>query len=225
MFLLAHLTDDRNELWDNDNDNHSLSSWVPEKQPFADSRAPSFYGHRTEYAESRISPAASQVNLRGMAGSRAPSAYGQPSMRNPSMYGDDARSMQAPSMYGAGMPVQSFDQGSHYGSYLQHDPYAAPDLLGHYPVQQQASTPPNGLTSRPSSRFMPEQALSSAGGNDISDGQLEAEIRNICLADGTDLETLTKKGVRKELERRFGMDLAAKKEVINRTIERVLTGA
>jgi chitin synthase len=77
-------------------------------------------------------------------------------------------------------------------------------------------------SSRPSSRFLPDN---SPGGGDVTDGQLEVEIRNICLADGTDLETLTKKSVRRDLEKRFGTDLTSRKDFINKTIEKVLTGA
>lgn len=137
--------------------------------------------------------------------------------------------MMAPSMYGGAgsmhTGMQGYDQGSIYSGHpAQRDPYNSQDYLGpQYPMPGGNGTPTGAFpSSRPSSRFMPEPM---SGGGDVSDGQLEAEIRNICLADGTDLETLTKKSVRRELEKRFGADLTSRKEFINKTIEKVLTGA
>ena len=133
----------------------------------------------------------------------------------------------APSMYGGAgsmhMGMQGYDQGSIYSGHpAQRDPYNPQDYLGsQYPMPGGNGTPTGAFpASRPSSRFLPE-----SGPGDVADHQLEAEIRNICLADGTDLETLTKKSVRRELENRFGADLTSRKDFINKTIEKVLTGA
>ena len=56
----------------------------------------------------------------------------------------------------------------------------------------------------------------------ITEAQLESSIRRIC--GGADLDQLTKKGVRKQLEEEYGVGLGGRKEAINRIIERVLAG-
>jgi len=118
---------------------------------------------------------------------------------------------------------QGYDQGSIYSGHpARRDPYAGQDYLGSQFGGQGAAPTGPYPTSRPTSRFQPEPIPAQG---DVSSAQLEAEISNICLADGTDLETLTKKSVRKELERRFGVELTSRKEFINKTIEKVLTGA
>lgn len=82
--------------------------------------------------------------------------------------------------------------------------------------------------SRPASNFLPELQINtdsntmSLGAEGITEGQLEVSIRRIC--EGADLDTLTKKGVRKALEEEYGVGLGGRKEAINRIIERVLAG-
>ncbi len=72
--------------------------------------------------------------------------------------------------------------------------------------------------------FLPEYSpiaplhLSAA---EISESTLEEAIQRICAT--ADLESLTKKGVRKQLEQQFGVSFNERKETINRLIERVLT--
>jgi chitin synthase len=56
----------------------------------------------------------------------------------------------------------------------------------------------------------------------ISDAHLESSIRRICAE--ADLDNLTKKGVRKQLEQEHGVSLDQRKETINRIIEKVLNG-
>lgn len=60
------------------------------------------------------------------------------------------------------------------------------------------------------------------GGQQPSDVDLEGSVRRI-LADA-DLNAVTKKGVRKELEREWGVDLSGRKDAINRFIEDALLG-
>ena len=62
----------------------------------------------------------------------------------------------------------------------------------------------------------------SGGAQSITDGQLESSIRRICK--DADLDTLTKKGVRKQLEEEYGVGLTERKDAINRIIEKVLSG-
>jgi len=56
----------------------------------------------------------------------------------------------------------------------------------------------------------------------ISDDQLLAEIRDILR--NADLMKVTKKGIKKELEARFGVDLSSRKAYISECTEAVLTG-
>lgn len=99
-------------------------------------------------------------------------------------------------------------EGSVFGSYSQ--PVRTPSEYG--------------AGSRPMSNFLPEVSAAPAlnlGGSEITDSQLERSIRSICAS--ADLDTLTKKGVRKQLEAEYGVSLASRKDTINSIIERVLT--
>lgn len=78
--------------------------------------------------------------------------------------------------------------------------------------------------SRPATQVLPEidWAPLDLGEAGISDAQLEKSIRRICAE--ADLDNLTKKGVRKQLEQEHGVGLDQRKESINRIIEMVLNG-
>lgn len=155
---------------------------------------------------------------------------------NRSFYGDN-RSNYASSFYGAmpdqrgstyslGTPQQpgyerrgssyNLDGGNRVSSYNY--PAVPPQTQMSQYIQPQAQ-------SRPPSSFLPEVdasapiALGEAG---VTDKQLESSIRRICST--ADLDNLTKKGVRKQLEGEYGVDLTARKDTINRIIERVLAG-
>lgn len=155
---------------------------------------------------------------------------------NRSFYGDN-RSNYASSFYGAmadqrgstyslGTPQQpgyerrgssyNLDGGNRVSSYNY--PAVPPQTQMSQYIQPQAQ-------SRPPSSFLPEVdasvpiALGEAG---VTDMQLESSIRRICST--ADLDNLTKKGVRKQLEGEYGADLTARKDTINRIIERVLAG-
>lgn len=85
---------------------------------------------------------------------------------------------------------------------------------------------PMGPSSRQVSMFLPEGNIDNSridmGEATITDAQLERSIRRICQ--GADLDTLTKKSVRKTLEQEYGVDLTPRKDSINRIIEQVLNG-
>ena len=68
----------------------------------------------------------------------------------------------------------------------------------------------------------PSQRGGGGGGEQPSDAELEGSVRRI-LADA-DLNAVTKKGVRKDLEREWGVDLSGRKDAINRFIEDALLG-
>lgn len=73
----------------------------------------------------------------------------------------------------------------------------------------------------PSSDSFTAPAVDYLGAQAITDSQLERSIRKICA--NAELDKLTKKGVRKELEREYGVELAERREAINRLVEKVLT--
>lgn len=87
-----------------------------------------------------------------------------------------------------------------------------------------ASRPPTAYLDMPMPR-----AASPLGGFDYdqaspthgpSDHELENAVRE--LLRNADLNSVTKRAVRQKLEERFGMDLGARKAMINSTIDRVL---
>jgi chitin synthase len=53
-----------------------------------------------------------------------------------------------------------------------------------------------------------------------SDAELDAAVHD--LLSGADLNTVTKREVRRKLEERFGMDLSSRKATINAAIDRAL---
>lgn len=73
----------------------------------------------------------------------------------------------------------------------------------------------------PSSDSFTAPAVDYLGAQAITDGQLESSIRKICAS--AELDKLTKKGVRKELEKEYGVELTERRETINRLVEKVLT--
>lgn len=123
-----------------------------------------------------------------------------------------------------------FDQRVSSYSFHQPDPQAqaqAASRTSSYSFAQPAApaqAPPPA--SRPVSNFLgdlsTETAPISLGAEGITDAQLEGSIRRICA--GADLDNLTKKGVRKQLEEEYEVGLGGRKESINRIIEQVLAG-
>lgn len=200
----------RNELWDNDADNHSLNDYEPEKQAYDGSRAPSAYEYERGYAGSQ----------RGY-GSRPSSAFGQ--NRYGSYREDQAPASARQSQH---LPVIGvYDRGSSYGAYMQlpADPLTgAPGIIKSESYQRIAA--PSLHHQDSSAPLLPDYAPAqpiSLGAQAITDQDLENQIREICR--GADLDQLTKKGVRRELEQRFNTDLGSRKETINTLIARVLS--
>lgn len=74
--------------------------------------------------------------------------------------------------------------------------------------------------SRPGTQYMSEMGMPSGGGP--SDQELETATVN--LLSGADLNSITKREVRRRLEGQFGCDLTGRKAVINAAIDRVLAG-
>jgi chitin synthase len=184
-----------------------VSGYEPEKQTYDGSRAPSAYEYEREDAGSQP----------GLAGSRASSAFGQ------NRYGSYRDNQVRQSQH---LPVIGvYDRGSSYGAYTQlpADPLTgAPGMVKSESYQRLAA--PSLHHQDSSAPLLPDYAPAqpiSLGAQAITDQDLEHEIREICR--GADLDQLTKKGVRRELEQRFNTDLGSRKETINTLIARVLS--
>jgi chitin synthase len=150
-----------------------------------------------------------------------------PNLQQAGMYDNRSLYQAAP---GPGSAYNSFYGGPQLGQQLDHRASA-------YSLNQQAQAVPQGVVSRPSSQFLPPsrpatQVLPEMNQNEwqpldmgeagITTAKLEQSIRRICAE--ADLDNLTKKGVRKQLEQEHGVGLDQRKETINRIIEQVLNG-
>lgn len=184
-----------------------------------------------------ISPSPSYQRV---AHSRSPSGYGQPPQQYPlptldygnggggGVVGGYGSQPASPPRRNAGSgiaPPRSSMYALHTGhqSQMTFNPYMDNNIsaVGRTPP----SFLPDPLTASPSTR-----GLGGGGGgtlafaDTIPSTDLEREIRRIVLDQGADLDSLTKKGVRRELERSFGgVELSRRKEEINALIEKVLT--
>ncbi|KZT54073.1 glycosyltransferase family 2 protein [Calocera cornea HHB12733] len=208
---LKSWSDFENELWDKES-NHSIGSWVPPKVDFNgkedyESRADSVYGRETYYDPDPY------------ARSRAPSQ----NMMHPGV---------GPFASGRNSPAGA---GSIHPSMRGQSLYAANNYAGSRPTSAVIYDPPEGYPpSYPPSRQTFSRLPSAQSGlanvlnyddqvaNDglPSDTEIETAIRDI-LRDA-DLNTVTKRGIRQQLERVFGVDLGAKKSFVNGTIDRLL---
>lgn len=282
----------RNELWDQEDDNHSSHSWMPPNKPGLDSRAASSYGGGAyDYPPSRgISPAGSYADLRQSAYETSVPAlpfgsnvyHGSPmgmgmgmggigyggSVHGGSVYNDPRTSSyslvpgQGQAQVHPGMESRAPSYSMPYTDYPHQQPHLQ-NRASSYSIQQPQAQPhyqgdfrqssyslanegpmradsPYIPQSRPQSQmqlqgqdqsrrqsFLPELATSTsgplnAGADSIPASDLESSIRRICAS--ADLDNLTKKGVRKQLEEEFGVGLGGRKDEIGRIIERVLSG-
>jgi len=245
---LKSWNDYEDELWDHES-NHSLGSWMPPQKAEYDSRPPSAYGYeprsramspavsyqdlrpQTAYGMPQLSHHGSQVGSINVLPQDNRSAYGDAR----SMYGGDSRSTYGGSFYG--QPPMDLG-GWHYPQAgAQHplipfDPRASSSSLVNAQLPPQLDhrasayslVPQPQPASRPASSFLPEVSIDSGPVRleevGITDAQLVISVRRIC--EGADLDHLTKKGVRKQLEVEFGVGLGGRKETINRIIEEVL---
>ncbi|KAF2279340.1 uncharacterized protein EI97DRAFT_370810 [Westerdykella ornata] len=123
--------------------------------------------------------------------------------------------------------VRSEISGVSYGTkHFMGSASVAGSEYGHYPPSRPMShldLPRFGNNSRMSlapSGYGSYDNLEMANLNLPSDDQLLAEIRNILSE--SDLMTITKKAVKIELEKRFGMDLTLKKQFIGSAVESLI---
>ena len=189
------------------------STGTPENRSVYGGDARSFYG-----ADARSFMGGDSKSFYD-AGAR--SVYGEPRSRTTSFYAQPLQPTQPP-----------FDPRQSSYSLASHSQFARPGMerassygFGEAPPAR-ASMYSVPMQSRPTSTFFPEfgfdtQSLSAPGApGGVTDAQLEASIRRICKE--ADLDNITKKGVRRELEAEFGTDLSSRKDTINRIIEAVL---
>jgi chitin synthase len=217
---LKSWNDYENELWDAESNHSYGDSYAPfakDMQGYDGSRTGSMYGGNqglmdTASAYGRESPfhGSHSAFTHGTAGG----AYG----RNSPAGSYDGRG-GAGSFYGAGGAGTVPPRGTFYDPAPQRGDTApdgnslyAPSFYGQPALQPVSSRNLAGVSSD-------GHGLESAEGG-ISDAQLEASIRRIC--DGADLDSLTKKGLRKQLETEYGVGLAHRKDAINKIIEAVL---
>lgn len=200
-----------NELWDKES-NHSIGSWVPptklKNDGYAQSATASLYGRETYYDPHPQQP------TRSFSPSPSMLAYGQPA----GAYGG------APPGYNSGRGTPT---GTGYGGYGQ-NPFGtgAQSVYGGH-TQSMYGGVAQPTPSRPATNYLGDVGIPLTGSPDAfnqghgpSDGELEAGVRAI-LADA-DLNTVTKREIRRRLEERFGTDLSGRKAVINAAIDRGL---
>lgn len=171
---------------------------------------------------------------RSIYGGGAPRSMYADDPRQGSIYGDQ---MRAASFYGAA-PDPRISAYSLGGPHMAQVHPGMPDQRQSSfslaaPQGQRASSyslladpQPASSESRPHS-FLPELQSSPSGGLNagaeaITSASLEQSVRRICQ--GADLETMTKRAVRKQLEEEYGVDLGPRKEELRRIIEDVLSG-
>lgn len=200
------LTLQRNELWDQESV-HS-GSYMPPKAEYSYDypRAQSTYSYGGHGYEQPVHPvqtrSTSPVSSRYQMSQFRQSPYQSP-YQGP--YGGSAVDFRPSRMDMAHQP--SLDDTSSF-----HQPYQPPPR----PQSSYAFNLPD-----PSSDSFTAPAVDYLGAQAITDSQLERSIRKICA--NAELDKLTKKGVRKELEREYGVELTERRETINRLVEKVLT--
>ncbi|KAG8923717.1 hypothetical protein FRC02_010963 [Tulasnella sp. 418] len=202
-----------NELWDKES-NHSIGSWIP-PQKFKDneyeSRGGSVYGRETVY-----DPPMNRSY------SPAPSQFGLP-------------------QYGMGQPAPGYNgSGRNTPGSMRQSSFNLMGGNGRSGYQQtdyfdNSSRPMSGnilhqpTPSRPATQYLPDigagaPLMSSPedGGptSGPSDASLELAVQAILRE--ADLNSVTKREIRRQLEKQFGCDLSSKKGVINAAIDRHL---
>lgn len=189
---LQSWNDYENELWDNES-NHS-GTWDGGK-------------NKSEYLDDGNSRTASVYG-------HPQSMYGQQSYGRGSMYQGSfagARSPHSPQGLSPSASYSDLRGASRAGSHLD-----AP-LRGTFYAQRGDTGGDTGSMYGTGSFYGQRASVYEQG---PSESELDTSIRRICAS--ADLDTLTKKGVRKQLEAEFGLPLGARKDTINRIIEAVL---
>lgn len=215
---LKSWNDYENELWDQES-NHSDGTWGPGKSEYVADYKESVYGQSLHAQSMHGAPQSMYARGSVFQGSQLGGGYNMRSPRGVSPSGSysDVRGASGAGSYGGDAPPRGTFYAAAMGdtnSFSGHG-HDAGSLYGAgsfyaQPVGQQVSN--YGLPHH--------QNMGDTAPGEPSVEQLEQSIRRIC--DGADLDTLTKKGVRRQLESEYGMPLAQRKDDINRIIEAVL---
>jgi len=146
----------------------------------------------------------------GYAESRTASLYGRETHYDPRSYSP------APSQFGGMMPPPGYQSGRNTPlSMSQMRPMSDVGML----YQPMPSRPVTNYLDMPiPTTRSPENIESGYGGP--TDADLDHAVQDILRA--ADLNSVTKREVRRQLEEHFGMDLTSRKATINASIDRVL---
>ncbi|KAJ3070391.1 hypothetical protein HDU98_006595 [Podochytrium sp. JEL0797] len=180
----------------------------------------------TDYESDRlkrgdVSPPATSQHSGSVAGGYPVPAYGQQQFTAPMYMG---------SAYGAA-PASVYGNGSNYGALVQQQQQQYPGSVyagSAYgqPVQMGPGAPGSIYGSaygQPQPQMMGYAGTSfSSGPQQPTDEQILVQVRQILAT--ADLMSVTRKSVREELGRVFGVDLGARKEYVHACIDGVLKG-
>ncbi|KAJ8083666.1 hypothetical protein PM082_009542 [Marasmius tenuissimus] len=189
---LKSWSDYENELWDKES-NHSIGSWVPPTKFKNDG-----------YAESHTASIYGRETI--YHGQGGPFGVGQERSYSPA----PSQGMYPPPGYQSGRNTPM----SQYGMPAPMTPFGAP----------QSSMLHQPTPSRPGSNYLDlpfdSRSPNASPPGMPSDAEIENAVRGILS--NVDLNTVTKRELRRQLEEHFGMDLTAKKGVINQAVDRCL---
>jgi len=188
---LKSWNDYENELWDKES-NHSIGSWIPPAK-FKGEGYPESHTASIYGRETFYEPTRGHSPSPSQTGMMAHPPPGYASGRNTPQ-----------SVHRSLRPMT--DVGSTYGQ----------------PIAQPQSRPPTNYLDMPSSRpvtnylDMPIPSTQSPGG-EPTDSDLEQAVT--AVLSNADLNSVTKREIRRKLEDQFGMDLSSRKATINQAID------
>ncbi|KAI0027842.1 glycosyltransferase family 2 protein [Vararia minispora EC-137] len=200
---LKSWTDYENELWDKES-NHSIGSWVPptklKNDGYAESKT-SIYGRETYYEPAHPGPRSF---------SPSPSGYGAGPFAG------------APPGYQSGRatPVGGYSQNPFGAGTYQQAPSLYHQQTGSLYHQPTGGSVYQPAPSRPATNYLDMQLPGEGVGSGPTDAELDRAVQ--ALLAHADLETITKREIRRRLEEQFGMDLGVRKATINAAIDRGL---
>ncbi|KXN87631.1 Chitin synthase 8 [Leucoagaricus sp. SymC.cos] len=190
---LKSWSDYENELWDKES-NHSISSWVPPVKG------------KMDYAESRT------ASLYGR------ETYYEPRSQSP-----------APSQFGMMYPPPGYNSGRNtpqspfraMGEHnMLHQPTPSRPVTNYLDMPIPTAGSHDGFEMAGLGSATSGHGHGGSGGGLPSDAEIERAVQNVLRT--ADLNTVTKREIRRQLEEVFGMDLTSRKTTINAAIDRVL---
>lgn len=184
-------------MWDKES-NHSIGSWVPPtkgKMDYAESRTGSIYGRETYYEARTHSPAPSQIG-----------------MYPPPGYNSGRNTPQS--------PFRALGEGN-----FLHQPTPSRPVTNYLDMPIPTTAAHEGFDVGPmgmaGGSAHGHSAMSHGGGGGLpSDAEIELAAQNILRT--ADLNTVTKREIRRQLEDTFGVDLTSRKTMINAVIDKII---